>query len=314
MYDDIVFCVLRHVSDGETFRACRLVCRQWRQMARDIEAAVAPVLNVVWRTRNKVRLPYREAVDVIAGGVRHGTYVMLTPEERTYRIGVYHYGHLYGWQVTYRDWITSSATHDNDTIITIEPIVNDVVVGRAYGFLENSGHMIEEFDLVNNDLTGVYVSYRINGTIRSKETFTKGVLHGPSIQYHRLGTVKRVSHFEHGRLHGPQCVYGPRQRLVSVVEYDRDDIHGYSVYYNSDGQAMMATLYERGTVKRKFHDTEQTRKLRRRTTSPYRVPADIVEGADAQRRHVSPPPDTSVAPRLDPSTLSLLWHRSSVVP
>lgn len=97
---------------------------------------------------------------------------------------------------------------------------------------------------INKEKDSIWTFYRKDGTLVSKENFSKGQLNDTSRYYYYSGALLKKTHFEQGVRHGQETLYYENGQVNKIVHYDHGKLHGpYTVFF-PDGDTMSTGQYQ----------------------------------------------------------------------
>lgn len=77
-----------------------------------------------------------------------------------------------------------------------------------------------EGDMLNGQRHGLWVAYDLNGRVKSRNAYVKGVLDGPSTVFRENGALYYEGQHAHGHPVGTWAFHDDIGTLVRTVEYD----------------------------------------------------------------------------------------------
>jgi antitoxin component YwqK of YwqJK toxin-antitoxin module/predicted negative regulator of RcsB-dependent stress response len=93
---------------------------------------------------------------------------------------------------------------------------------------------------------GEWVYYWEDGSIRSRERFQDGNLHGRVDNYHRSGDLSSSFTYENGEETGPYCYYHPNGAKRDEGMKVQGELHGERILYRADGTVERREFYQNG--------------------------------------------------------------------
>lgn len=119
---------------------------------------------------------------------------------------------------------------ENRRGVYLEPPTFEPYSGRVVAYWDDGGPRVRG-TLVNGRWDGVRESYYQLGTLKARETFREGVLHGPFEAYFKKGAPSDKGTYVNGRLDGPYESFWLRQP-AEVGEFDNGRMCGeWTRYY-----------------------------------------------------------------------------------
>ncbi len=169
---------------------------------------------------------------------------------------------------TYKRWYTSGALKSEIQYN------NDGSVGYARHYWDNGKLMAKGKYINQNVKDSIWEYYGVDGALMMKESYLKGVLHGPSFSYYRSKQVSRKIPYDNGKIHGvykeyfdesgftrieiyyehgvrkgPIKVYFENGKIYIDGYYVNDLPHGKWIVYNEDGTIKKELEYINGKLK-----------------------------------------------------------------
>ncbi len=169
-------------------------------------------------------------------GNKQGKWIRKYNKDRIAYIGYFKNNKLVG---NYKRWYYSGA---------LKADINyndDGSVGYAKLFWDNGKLMAKGKYLNQNIKDSVWEYYGTDGVLMMKETYEKGVLHGPSFSYFKNGKVSRKSPYLQGKLHGIYKEYWEENGLTKLeIYYENGRRKGPINVYYDDEKPYLKGYYE----------------------------------------------------------------------
>lgn len=136
-------------------------------------------------------------------------------------------------------------------ILNVEGLY-DVAGGKTgkWSFYTSNGVFESEGEFLDDENTGEYREYFLNGEIKSVRTYDSGILSGYSVEYHPNGKMKSQGWYQNDQRVGEWRDYYMNGELLSVNFYHNGDFHGDQQYYGVSGAISFITTFNYGDAVR----------------------------------------------------------------
>jgi len=149
---------------------------------------------------------------------------------------------------------------------TLEDIPGSTV---KKAILKEEGLLKEEGFVLNNQKTGMWITYFPDLKVKSMTSYIDGLkngmsvkmsdrnqvesetpylndqLHGRKVKYGFSRKFEEVAHYSHGQLDGPSKSYDKKGVITREIHYKAGALHGPNIFY-SEGEKSMEYQYQNG--------------------------------------------------------------------
>lgn len=117
--------------------------------------------------------------------------------------------------------------------------------GSAYAYLyyETRKVKLAEGKYIGQERDSVWLSFDLNGKLVGRDTYLRGVLHGPSIVYHQDGSVSEEYNYKNGKKNGSWKQYYQNGKLMAEANFVDDKIVGEYVKNYMNGREWIRGKY-----------------------------------------------------------------------
>jgi len=121
---------------------------------------------------------------------------------------------------------------------------------EQFRFIGNGTYVLQKLIYKDGELDGVCKWYSTEGRLMKKETYKKGLLHGPRVNYynyyHKGHRIKKIGNFYNGVPDGEWETYNAVGRLERTGQYKKGRRHGLWEWFYQDSQPMENITYNWG--------------------------------------------------------------------
>jgi len=101
----------------------------------------------------------------------------------------------------------------------------------------DDGGTAEEGFALNGNKNGTWITYHLEGRIKSVENFIDGRVEGLSLELDKRGQIIKKVYYVDGQFHGPNTTY-KFGRPQETIPYNHGNVHGMVVRYYNNGRVM----------------------------------------------------------------------------
>lgn len=112
-------------------------------------------------------------------------------------------------------------------------------------FLSQSGKVISEGEMINQQHTGLWTYYHKNSeAVMMTENYREGKLHGSKKVYYDNGQLAEEAVYINGELDGNRILYSVKGVVLEDLNYSNGQLHGPARFYNGKGELMSEGEYK----------------------------------------------------------------------